>query len=133
LFAGVFLAVLALIPAETSAQSCFVCDEVVELDSQQANCFVENFDAYLSQVESSEKKRAEISLTSCTGGERKGGRGIAAFPTLEQKDNSSARTFELRTSYILDMDSLKCLGQLLEELRAPIDPTVRFDLVELCK
>lgn len=116
--------------------SCMVCDEVVVLDQTRARCFAASYEQYLEAATKSPNHFAEIDLTSCTGESGNELRGLDRIGADRSPDTSAgskpAVESSLRTMYILDAESIVCLGQLIKNYSGDYDPA-RFDLYESCR
>ena len=121
---------LTLCLAPARAQSCFVCDEVVELDQARADCLMSRYDEFETRLSASQKGRVEIDFSSCgahpssNDGVKERGFGTSSISP------GDILAVELRNSYILDRPSLNCLRQTLSDRTIPIDPTLRIDLAQ---
>ena len=130
------IALATIIPGIPAAASCMVCDEVVVLDQTRARCFASGYEQYLEAATKSPDRFAEIDLTGCTGESGDERRGLDRIGN-DRSPDASARSKKppvessLRTMYILDAESIVCLGRLLESYDGNYDPA-RFDLYESC-
>ncbi|WP_170334848.1 hypothetical protein [Ruegeria arenilitoris] len=119
-----------------SAQACFVCDEIVELDNVRAACFLEQYPEFEKRISETGDGRGEVDLTECANDVADGTRGIDWFTKLPNPTGSTDPNLEpiqeLRSVFILDETDARCLKAFLEGLDRPIDPTVRVDLTEMC-
>jgi hypothetical protein len=130
-FSDLMLVCIAtLVLAFPANANCFVCDEVVEFDAIRAACFMTDFEQFSSEANTN--GRAEVDLSSCAGGDAAGSRGLDAFPFFPD-GKTRTPNIELRSVYILDGESLKCLHTILKNRTDPIDPSMRIDLVTTCQ
>lgn len=133
-FKTVLIPVAAMAFASSSHASCFVCDEVVEFGAIHAACFMSDYEQFSSAAEAS--GRVEVDLSSCVGKVASGSRGLDAFPFFLDPKTSGEKDAprpELRTTYILDLESLNCLHRILKEHSEPIDPSLKIDLLTDCR
>lgn len=123
----------ATILATSSYASCYICDEVVEFGAAHAACFLSDYEQFSSTAE--ETGRVEVDLSLCLGEVADGTRGLEAFPFFPGQitgETTLETTTRLRTTYILDLESLNCLYKILSERSEPINPSVLIDLPKLC-
>ena len=123
--------VAAVVPLPVKA-SCFICDEVVELDATSAACFTTEADAYLTAAKSSERKIAEVDLSQCAGGNVDATRGLDSFTKLPSPDGAAPVALQARLVYMLVQQSITCLSRILSEGAPEFNPTAVIDLVEDC-
>lgn len=129
--AAISAIVAAAVPLPVMA-SCFICDEVVELDAISAACFATEAEAYLTAAKSSERKIAEVDLSHCAGGNVDGTRGLDSFTKLPSPDGAAPAASQARMVYMLDQQSITCLSRILAETAPNFNPTAVIDLVEDC-
>jgi hypothetical protein len=114
--------------------SCYVCDEVVELDNALATCLLEEFDQHLTRVQQSSDNYSSVDLSHCVGSDGSENRGIVAMPVPGViYDNATSGTVALRTVYIMDEESLLCLRKLVDPLKGKLSPVRQFDLTKECR
>ena len=117
-----------LLVAAPAGATCFVCDEVVELTDKTAACFEESFDVLMDAIETAPAGRQSVNFGACDGTDeasrREGLLEMGELPLDGQK--------QIKTVYILDRASALCLRDLIAGYDGPFDPSVAFDLVELC-
>ncbi|MFD0914790.1 hypothetical protein ACFQ14_00045 [Pseudahrensia aquimaris] len=133
LFKPLLLIGMVVSATPAASQDCFVCDEVVILDTGRANCFLQRFDALQKDADASPKARILVDFTECTGLEVDAVGTRGGFTPVEPGD---VLRDDLRSSYILDIAGLACVRELLGERLSkglPIDPTIRIDLVTDCE
>lgn len=123
--------IAAVMPLPVMA-SCFICDEVVELDATSAACFTTEAEAYLTAAKSSERKIAEVDLSQCAGGSVDATRGLDSFTKLPSPDGAAPAASQARMVYMLDQQSITCLSRILSEAAPEFNPTAVIDLVEDC-
>ncbi|WP_253958295.1 hypothetical protein [Rhizobium sp. WYJ-E13] len=130
---GAMLAVMSALSVRADP-ICYVCDEVVELNTALASCFQQSYDKILATARSSPASRAEVNFSAC-GASDEEKRGIDSMPLLgsgEQKKDG-AKQVALRSVYILDTASIVCLRRLLDAQGNNLDPRRSFDLQEECQ
>lgn len=113
---------------------CYICDEVVELNTALAGCFQQDFDKILATAKNSPTSSAEVNFSAC-GASDKEVRGIDTMPSLarRQQKEGGAEPVVLRSVYILDTASIVCLRRLLERQGNNLDPKRSFDLQAECQ
>lgn len=113
--------------------ACYVCDEVVELNDELADCLVANFDQHLTRVRQSNEKYSSVDLTGCIGSDGSENRGIVKMPVPgSTNEATSSESSALRTVYIMDEASLVCLRKLVDPLKGKLSPVKLFDLTKDC-
>lgn len=127
------LALMSALPVRADP-TCYVCDEVVELNTALASCFQQDYDKILAAARSSPALRAEVNFSAC-GASDEEKRGIDRFPLLGDKGQKQGGTEQaaLRSVYILDTASIVCLRRLLEAQGGNLDPKRSFDLQSECQ
>lgn len=129
---SVFLtfAVTAVMPGHLSA-SCYVCDELVEVDTAMAKCIVDRYDDFAVEITSNTQGRAPVNLNACSelSSDESAARG--AISRLPELTGSGAVSVSKRV-YLLDRNSLACLKRLVQAHEGTFDPTITFDLYEAC-
>lgn len=129
----------SLVPALTTAlllsgpvlANCFLCDTMVELDQQAANCFLERADEWAENAQNDSAKRTIVDLGPCLQTMPTDRRSIDAFPSVpDPQDNIDKE--RLRTSYLLELNSIQCVSERLASNPGPINPFLRIDLVADC-
>ncbi len=120
---------IALAPS-IAIGSCYICDEVVEVNDVIADCVISEYESIANEVSRSENGRSTIDLAACSASAKDGvkNRALSSLPELGHAHESS----NLKTVYILDEFGLNCLKELIESHRGEFDPTVTFDLFESC-
>lgn len=128
-FSKVLIVCAALGFVAPAHANCFVCDEVVELTSDYATCYSENFDILIAALEASAVDRQQINLAGCNGGQdaasNRGG-------LLEMGALPAAGQASVKSVYILDRASAICLRDLIVAHDAAYDPSAVFRLGEVC-
>ncbi len=123
-------ALISVLPTLVSA-SCYVCDELIEVDSLMADCVVKRYEDIANEIASKPNGRAAVNFDQCsdvsTEGSSKRG-AIAEFPSLSDYTDHSLS----KRVYLIDAEGLDCLKHLIETHDSPYDPTVTFDLYESC-
>lgn len=119
--------------AWTAHAECMVCDEVIEINSARATCFMENQESIAKAVSAAPDGRMSVDFDACTvGGEKLTVRGgVATLPELNGSAN--AENILSKSVYLLDSASVACLTELIREHQGPLDPVATFDLFEQCK
>lgn len=114
--------------AQTGFAQCRICDEVIELNAEYAQCFAQKYDAMLSTLATSGTGRIKVDLADCAGGavdqERS---GLLVMPSLTGQPRPP------KSVYILDAAYLTCLNDLLVKYDGAFDPQAQFDLFEQCQ
>lgn len=130
-FRYIFLAVFLIVPFSASA-NCLVCDELIEIDEERADCFLRNFDQIVAAVNVAPNQRKAVDLSACAVGDEvlSARGGIASLPTL----GGSKRYIDLsgKSVYTLDKKGLFCLRDLVSEQSRPFNPSATFDLYLMC-
>ena len=129
-FAAAALITLAVPSAEAN---CIMCDELIDIDESRANCLIDNFEAISSAIGNMPNGRKSIDLDACSiDGEQLSARG--GLETLPDLGSALAETDgTTKSAYLLDLNYLACLRQLVDEEPRPIDPEKTFDLYLLCQ
>lgn len=133
---SLFLAAAMLVPTGAAMAECPVCDDVIELTSFRAACFIENHETIVQAVAAAPNGRMPIDLDACmVGGDKLETRGaLADMPTLEGVlPEASDRTAPIKSVYLLDLASVECLKDLIEAHSGPFDPVATFDLFGRCQ
>lgn len=117
---------------------CIVCDEIVEINSARAECFMKNHSAIAAAIVGAPNGRAPIDLDSCeVNGEKMSMRGgISDLPTplgVPSQPLSAIGPVPQKSVYLLDKALVDCLKSLIEQHPASLDPVARFDLFEQCQ
>lgn len=122
-------ATLALcVTAQGALAQCRICDEVIELNAEYAQCFAQKYDAMLSTLTTTGTKRIKVDLADCAGGAADQERsGLLVMPSLTGQPRPP------KSVYILDAAYLTCLNDLLGKYDGPFDPQAQFDLFEQCQ
>lgn len=120
---------LGLLVFSTPARAqCRVCDEVIELNSAYATCFVSVFDGLLAKVAASPSGRAKVDMAICQDGAGDKDRGgLLVMPSIAET------VAPQKSVYLLDQGYLLCLRDLVARFDGQFDPTRTFDLYEECK
>lgn len=118
-----------------TAESCFICDEVVELDSSTASCFNQIYEDALAYFQLNEGGFAKLDLTQCSGGSATTSRGLDRFSDKDPAEivSESPASGKVRSVYFLDKPSVECIQQKLVAHSGPIDPSLRIDIAEECR
>lgn len=117
-----------ILGASIATAQCRVCDEIIELDSVLAQCFIQNFEVFRQEAQTDPKGHATIDMTDCsntTGDTERG--GLLTMPSLRVDRKP------LKAVYVLDEPYLECLRRLIDSHSGPLDPSVQFDLFEQCR
>ncbi|MCW1934514.1 hypothetical protein [Pararhodobacter zhoushanensis] len=132
---GFSIAFLASLPLPALASDCFVCDDVAELDSNSAACFLNFYDGLQAQLDMAQTPRVEVDLSDCVeGGAGSTSRGVDPFPIFLGGGDDTPATVRslLRSRYIIERRNLGCLADYLRQYEAPIDPSITINLNEVC-
>jgi hypothetical protein len=127
------LVLMSALPTRAE-QPCYVCDEVVELNTALAGCFQKDYEKILATAQSAPTARAEINLSACGASDQEK-RGMDSFPLLGEKAQKQGRVQQaaLRSVYILNTASIVCLRRLLDAQGGNLDPKRSFDLQAECQ
>ena len=130
-----FLVTLFLSAISAASAECSVCDEVIEIDSARASCFMENHESIAKSVAAAPNGRLAIDLDACAlGGEKLASRGgISVMPRLKGSTAIEEQPLKpTKSVYLLDVASVFCLRALIASHTGPLDPLATFDLFEQC-
>lgn len=119
---------LAAVTGPTQAQ-CVLCDTVVEMTEAHAACYRANFDDLMVALETSTTGFHTVNLAGCGGSNTDGTRDFSQMGTIPGPDPSSLR---VKSVYILDRSSARCLRDLIDAHDGPFDPRTVFRLAEAC-
>ena len=120
--AGTALALMGLTGPALAV--CPICNSSVRLDADLAACFAGRVDTEIKRFESEGKGFIVVNLSDCPGAESR-----QALPTAGRAASAVAR---LDSSFVADGTTLKCLGEAIAQHEGPLDPSVVFDLAEIC-
>jgi hypothetical protein len=123
-----FLAAVGAAQAE-----CLVCDDLVEINSARASCFMENHERILAAVSAAPDGRMAVDFETCSvGGEKLDFRGgVATLPDLDLSSKEDQPP--TKSVYLLDSASVVCLRDLIAKHQGSLDPVAKFDLFEKCR
>jgi hypothetical protein len=111
------------------ADDCWICDDVVEVNSNYAECYVSNFDLLMQSFEERGVERHQVNFAGCEGSEdttsTRG--GILKMGGLPESSPTSSKTV-----YTLSRRSAICLKDLIEDFEGELDPKIVFKLNEQC-
>jgi hypothetical protein len=99
---------------------CPICNASVRLDADLAACLMQRIDAEVGRAEG--KSFVIVDLSDCPGAESR-----QALPTVTR--TPAAR---LDSSFVADAGALRCLGEAIAAHQGPMDPSVVFDLAQIC-
>lgn len=117
-----------LFAAVDASAECYVCDEVITLDNDQAKCFSSKYDDILKAIEAAPEKRVPVNLLVCSiGTKRSATRGVVNLPT------TAAPQTAYKFNYLLDKSGAECLNILIKEHKGELTPAKTFDLLKECK
>lgn len=111
---------LVLISTSPAVSACMVCDQIVTLNAGLAQCYLDNYAQWRSDLADGTRPFATVDLSHC------------ANPQDLEKDfvglpvPGQARRIKL--VYILDLPGLDCIRSNLEARQEPIDPLAQIDL-----
>lgn len=110
--AGLAVAVFSLTGASAD-DACGLCSQTVVLNSELANCFLEQYDQFAKK----DGTAIAVDLSVC------GSRGIVeALPTPE------SAAVEPDTQFMISRAQLGCLKKKLEEPGLVLDPSAKIEL-----
>lgn len=116
--------------ATPASAFCYLCDDVIVLNRDNAACFIDRFDALSSAIEAADDGWAEFNLEECIDPDAERDRGgLSLMPTLGQTAAAGKRK---KMRYTLDAEGAACLKVLLKAYDGPFDPNATFDLVQTC-
>lgn len=118
------IAALVLAAMSTPALAvCPVCNAEVRLDQTLATCFQSRVDDELQRLQSEGRGFVIVDLSDC---EKVGDRGLPTGPVDDPK------ALALDASFIADDTGLRCLGDAIASYPGKLDPSVLFDLTQIC-
>jgi hypothetical protein len=103
------------------ADQCVICDTTISLSSRTKDCLLENIDRYFAEMDKSAVSYVTVDFEKCPGNTT---RGLITLPT--------ERASGVKSSFILDRSSLRCLYRAVTEATGTFDPSVNFDLKTIC-
>ena len=116
-------AAVALVAMSGPASAvCAICNSSVRFDAALAACFAKRVDTELDRVSRSSMGFVIVNLSDCPKPETR-----QALPTLTR-----APPAPLDSSFVADRTALKCLGDAIAAHQGPMDPSVVFELAEIC-
>lgn len=117
------LSVMLVLPAQAE---CLLCDDIIELDDQLAQCYLKIYDS-VHALFAEGHETVQINLGGCDGTEVDNQRGnMGILRTLPP-------TGPTRTVYKLDEERTVCLKSILEANSTPLSPLTKVDLYEACQ
>lgn len=117
-------------PSFAATADCFVCDQVVVFNQRGAECFLRSYRSIAANIAGEGAGRAEFDLSSCPAGdETKDRGGLSVMPTIGK---ASAPAVPVKTTYVFDAETARCLKQQIEHYSGSYDPAATFDLAEAC-
>lgn len=123
-------------PVLPASAACFICDEVVTLNAEQAACFADHFPEVLEAIRAAPDGRAMVNLNSCAEGKDKitvrAGLGDMPEPPKGLLPDGSWKLVG-KSAYLLDVAGAECLSGLIARHEGPFDPSTTFDLFEMCQ
>lgn len=122
-----------MLVASGATANCIVCDELIDIDENRANCLLDNFETISAAIENTPNGRKSVDLDACSiDGEQLSERGgLDTLPDLDSLQRDSE--VDIKSAYLLDQGYLDCLRELIGDEPRPIDPGKTFDLYLLCK
>ncbi len=130
-FTAVVLTFISAMSSRSLA-ACSFCDEWIAVDSNTAQCYLDNFEKYLATLKQDGIPFVQVDLSQCSGAKRPL-RGLIIIPGTPNKNKPvKLAKAKFKTSYLLDEASLVCLHKLLKEYSEPLDPKVEFNLTKAC-
>ena len=103
---------------------CPVCNAAVRFDQTLAACFQTRVDSELQRLQTEGRGFVIVDLSDC---EKVGDRG--GLPTGPAND---AKALALDASFVADDAGLRCLGDAIATHPGKLDPSVLFDLTQIC-
>ncbi|WP_424967871.1 hypothetical protein [Dinoroseobacter sp. S375] len=94
-----------------------------------AACYRANFDDLMVALEKSPTGFHTVNLAGCDGMSNDGTRDFSGMGTIDAPGSSASR---VKSVYILDRSSARCLRDLIEAHDGPFDPRTVFRLSEAC-
>jgi hypothetical protein len=101
---------------------CPICNSSVRLDADLAACFAKRADIEIARAESEGRGFVIVNLSDCPAGESR-----QALPTV-----TSTPSAKLDSTFVADGVALKCLSEAIAAHQGPYDPSVVFDLAQIC-
>lgn len=121
--------VVTLFGAPIRADECWICDDVVELNDEYADCYLANYDLLMESFEAEGLERHQVNLAGCASVEgTQGTRGGLLQMGGLRADSVTAT----KSIYTLSREFAVCLKVLIEKNEDPMDPSVVFRLTEQC-
>lgn len=110
--------------------ACMLCDELVTLNADQADCFTSRYAEVAAALAEAPNQRLSINLDSCAegGGEIALRGGLGTMPKLPANGKSTGKSV-----YLLDVSGAECLKGLIDSHGSGFDPEATFDLFEQCQ
>ena len=128
-FRSVVIFAVPIVVGPASADDCWICDEVVELNATYAECYQSNFEILMGAFDAEGVERQQVNFAGCSQvGDAIGTRG----GLLTMGSLPSTRT-STKTVYTLSRESALCLKALLDAYEGTLDPSVVFRLNEQCE
>jgi hypothetical protein len=119
------IATLFLLAATAPALAvCPVCNAAVRFNQTLAACFQSRVEGELQRLKAEGRGFVIVDLSDC---EKAGDRG--GLPTGPLDD---AAALALDASFIADDAGLRCLGDAIATHPGKLDPSVLFDLTQIC-
>lgn len=103
---------------------CPVCNAAVRFNQTLAACFQTRVDSELQRLKAEGRGFVIVDLSDC---EKVGDRG--GLPTGPVED---AGALALDASFVADDAGLRCLGEAIATHSGELDPSVLFDLTQIC-
>lgn len=103
---------------------CPICNSSVRLDADLATCFATRVDSEIKRFEAEGKGFIVVNLSDCPGAESR-----QALPIAGRAASAAAK---LDSSFVADGAMLRCLREAIVRHQGPMDPSVVFDLAEIC-
>jgi hypothetical protein len=129
-FSRTFLFLLATILGSVAqADDCWICDDVVEVNTAYAECYVLNYDLLIQSFDEQGIERQQINFSGCsTNGDTTGTRGgLLTMGTLPKGTTSLSKSV-----YTLSRSAAVCLKELIDTSEEQFDPSIVFKLSEQC-
>jgi hypothetical protein len=109
--------------AGPAAAICPICNSSVRLDAALAACFAYRAGAEEQRFKDEDKGFVIVDLSDCPSPRQ----------TLPTNPRAATASASLDTSFVADGTTLKCLAAAIADYQGPMDPSVLFDLAEICK
>lgn len=126
---SVLCALFTMIGSASYAEDCWICDDVVEVSTVYAECYVANYDLLIESFDKNGIDRQQINFSGCSsdGNTNRSKRGLLTMGSLPKQPETSTKTV-----YTLSRSSAVCLRDLIEQFDGPFDPSIVFKLNEQC-